>query len=205
MALLGMGFAGVVLWSGGHPYHELLLDIEWDTILFVTSMMMRILSHKRANKFLTEVGWDTVFFLVVIFGLVVALEVTGLVHDLGARIQAVVGNDTVFATVFMIWIPALLSSFLGNLPMSVLLAPIASSPELLAVSPVLPLALIFAVNIGGYLTPLGAQANTVTMSFAEEGDYISFLGFAKLGTILALIHLVIGSGWLLLVNFLMGG
>ena len=167
---------------------------------------MLVLSHKRANKFLTEVGWDTVFFLVGIFGLVVALEITGLVHDLGAWIQAVVGNDAVFATVFMIWIPALLSSFLDNLPVSVLLAPIASSPELLAVSPVLPLALIFAVNIGGYLTPLGAPANIVTMSFAEkEGDHISFLEFAKMGTILALIHLAIGSGWLLLVNFLMGG
>jgi Na+/H+ antiporter NhaD/arsenite permease-like protein len=166
---------------------------------------MLVLSHKRANKFLTEVGWDTVFFLVGIFGLVVALDITGLVGDLGYWIQAVVGNDAVFATVFMIWIPALLSSFLDNLPVSVLLAPIASSPELLAVSPVLPLALIFAVNIGGYLTPLGAPANIVTMSFAEkEGDHISFLEFAKMGTILALIHLVIGSGWLLLVNFLMG-
>jgi Na+/H+ antiporter NhaD/arsenite permease-like protein len=62
------------------------------------------------------------------------------------------------------------------------------------------------VNIGGYLTPLGAPANIVTMSFAEkEGDHISFLEFAKMGTILALIHLVIGSGWLLLVNFLIGG
>ncbi len=40
MALLGMGFAGVVLWGGGHPFHELVLGIEWDTILFVTSMMM---------------------------------------------------------------------------------------------------------------------------------------------------------------------
>ncbi len=167
---------------------------------------MLVLSHKRANKFLTEVGWDTVFFLVGIFGLVVALNITGLVDDLGYWIQAVVGNDAAFATVFMIWIPALLSSFLDNLPVSVLLAPIASSPELLAVSPVLPLALIFAVNIGGYLTPLGAPANIVTMSFAEkEGDHISFLEFAKMGTVLALIHLAIGSGWLLLVNFLIGG
>jgi len=156
---------------------------------------MLVLSHKRANKFLTEVGWDTVFFLVGIFGLVVALNIAGLVDDLGSWIQAVVGNDAAFATVFMVWIPALLSSFLDNLPVSVLLAPIASSPELLAVSPVLPLALIFAVNIGGYLTPLGAPANIVTMSFAEkEGDHISFLEFAKMGTILALIHLAIGSG-----------
>ncbi len=180
-------------------------DIAPPLVALPVAGFMLVLSHKRANKFLTEVGWDTVFFLVGIFGLVVALDMTGLVTDLGNWIQAVVGNDAAFATVFMIWIPALLSSFLDNLPVSVLLAPIASSPELLAVSPVLPLALIFAVNVGGYLTPLGAPANIVTMSFAEkEGDHISFLEFAKMGTILALIHFVIGSGWLLLVNFLMG-
>jgi len=183
-----------------------LFNIAPPLVALPVAGFMLVLSHKRANKFLTEVGWDTVFFLVGIFGLVVALDITGLVYELGHWIQGVVGNDAVFATVFMIWIPALLSSFLDNLPVSVLLAPIASSPELLAVSPVLPLALIFAVNVGGYMTPLGAPANIVAMSFAEkEGDRISFLEFAKMGTILALIHLVIGSGWLLLVNFLMGG
>jgi Na+/H+ antiporter NhaD/arsenite permease-like protein len=198
--------AFAVLFLGFAIGPSLPLKITPPMVALPVAGFMLVLSHKRANKFLTEVGWDTVFFLVGIFGLVVALDMTGLVGDLGDWIQAVVGNDAAFATVFMIWIPALLSSFLDNLPVSVLLAPIASSPELLAVSPVLPLALIFAVNVGGYLTPLGAPANIVTMSFAEkEGDYISFLEFAKMGTILALIHLVIGSGWLLLVNFLMGG
>ena len=198
--------AFAVLFLGFAIGPSLPLKITPPMVALPVAGFMLVLSHKRANKFLTEVGWDTVFFLVGIFGLVVALDMTGLVGDLGNWIQAVVGNDAVFATVFMIWIPALLSSFLDNLPVSVLLAPIASSPELLAVSPVLPLALIFAVNVGGYLTPLGAPANIVTMSFAEkEGDHISFLEFAKMGTILALIHLVIGSGWLLLVNFLMGG
>jgi len=194
-AVLFLGFAL------GPSFH-----IEPPLVALPVAGFMLALSHKRANKFLTEVGWDTVFFLVGIFGLVVALNITGLVDDLGYWIQAVVGNDAAFATVFMVWIPALLSSFLDNLPVSVLLAPIASSPELLAVSPVLPLALIFAVNVGGYLTPLGAPANIVTMSFAEkEGDHISFLEFAKMGTVLALIHLAIGSVWLLLINFLMSG
>ncbi len=197
--------AFAVLFLGFAIGPSLPLEITPPMVALPVAGFMLVLSHKRANKFLTEVGWDTVFFLVGIFGLVVALDITGLVDDLGYWIQAVVGNDAVFATVFMIWIPALLSSFLDNLPVSVLLAPIASSPELLAVSPVLPLALIFAVNVGGYLTPLGAPANIVTISFAEkEGDRISFLEFAKMGTILALIHLAIGSGWLLLVNFLMG-
>ncbi|MFW9931589.1 MAG: SLC13 family permease, partial [Candidatus Thorarchaeota archaeon] len=53
MSLLGMGIAGFVFWaffSLGHPatagweehgpFYELVIHIEWDTILFVTSMMI---------------------------------------------------------------------------------------------------------------------------------------------------------------------
>ncbi|TFF86337.1 hypothetical protein EU519_01465, partial [Candidatus Thorarchaeota archaeon] len=96
-----------------------------------------------------------------------------------------------------------------NLPVSAVLAPIATGfPN---VSPVaamfIPLALVFAVNIGGYIfTPLGSPANMVAIALSErEGDHISFSEFVKIGTILGMIHLVIGTGWLLLWTLLLGG
>ncbi|MHA1881599.1 MAG: SLC13 family permease [Candidatus Thorarchaeota archaeon] len=165
---------------------------------------MLILSHERANEFLNDVGWDTVFFLVGLFGLVIGLELTGLVDELGIWIEELVGGNAVFATVFMIWIPAMLSAFLDNLPVSIVLAPIAVQFQ--AVSPVMTLALVFAVNIGGYIfTPLGSPANMVAMGFSEkEHDPISFFEFAKIGTILGLIHLTIGTIWLLMVGSFLG-
>jgi Na+/H+ antiporter NhaD/arsenite permease-like protein len=173
-------------------------------IALVIAAFMLILSHERANEFLNEVGWDTVFFLVGLFGLVIGLEVTGLVDELGVAIEDLVGNNAVFATVFMVWIPAMLSAFLDNLPVSIVLAPIAVQFQ--AVSPVMTLALVFAVNIGGYIfTPLGSPANMVAMGFSEkEHDPISFFEFAKIGTILGLIHLTVGTGWLLLIGALLG-
>lgn len=160
---------------------------------------MLILSHERANKFLTEVGWDTVFFLVGLFGLVVALQVAGLIDDLGNVIESIIGTNANIATTFMVWIPAMLSAFLDNLPVSAVLAPIAV--RFADVSPVLPLALVFAVNIGGYIfTPLGSPANMVAIGFSEkEHDAIPFIEFVKIGTILGIIHLAVGSAWLLLI------
>ncbi|MHA1862798.1 MAG: SLC13 family permease [Candidatus Thorarchaeota archaeon] len=172
-------------------------------VALVVAGFLLLLAHERANEFLNKVGWPTVFFLVGLFGLVGALEITGLIEALADAIRPIVGDDANFATVFLIWIPAMLSAFLDNLPVSAVLAPIAL--EFGGLSPVIPLALVFAVNIGGYIfTPLGSPANMVAIGLSEkEHDPISFIEFVKIGTLLGLIHLAIGSGYLLLVNQLL--
>ncbi len=181
-----------------------LFGFEPIMIALIVAALMLLLTHERVNEFLGAVGWDTVFFLVGLFGLVVALEFTHLIEELGDAVDVLIGDNQVAAVIFLTWIPAMLSAFLDNLPVSAVLAPIAA--DFSTVSPVIPLALVFAVNIGGYLfTPLGSPANMVAMGFAEkEGQYISFSEFAKIGTVLGLIHLAIGTGWLLLMLLIFG-
>jgi Na+/H+ antiporter NhaD/arsenite permease-like protein len=171
--------------------------------IFVAGFLL-LLAHERANEILNQVGWPTVFFLVGLFGLVGALSITGLIEALADSFEPIVGDDPAFALVFLTWIPAMLSAFLDNLPVAAVLAPIAV--HFASVSPILPLALVFAVNIGGYIfTPLGSPANMVVIGLSEmEHNPISFIEFVKIGTILGLIHLTIGSGYLLLLNALIG-
>jgi Na+/H+ antiporter NhaD/arsenite permease-like protein len=158
-----------------------------------------LLAHERANEFLNRIGWPTVFFLVGLFGLVGALDITGLITALGDAVASVITEGTIFATIFLVWIPAMLSAFLDNLPVSLVLAPIALQFGN-------PLALVFAVNIGGYIfTPLGSPANMVAIGFSEEQhDPIPFIEFVKIGTLLGVIHLAIGSGYLVLLQVLFG-
>jgi Na+/H+ antiporter NhaD/arsenite permease-like protein len=160
-----------------------------------------ILAHDRAVEFLAEVGWDTVFFLVGLFGLVGALDMTGLIDELGVGLANLIGDNSIAAIVFMIWVPATLSAFLDNLPVSAVLAPIAL--QLAPVSAILPLVLVFAVGVGGNVfTPLGSPSNMVAIGFSErEHDPISYADFAKAGTLAGLAHLAIGTAWLLLVEF----
>ncbi len=174
------------------------------TALLIAATML-LIAHERADEFLNRVGWPTVFFLVGLFGLVEVLGITGLIDDLAFAIGQIIGDNAAFATVFLVWIPAMLSAFLDNLPVSAVLAPIAQQYAI--VSPVLPLALVFAVNIGGYIfTPLGSPANMVAIGLSEaEHNPISFMEFVKIGTLLGMIHLAIGSGYLLLIMLLMGG
>ncbi|MHA2240729.1 MAG: SLC13 family permease [Candidatus Thorarchaeota archaeon] len=160
-----------------------------------------ILAHDRAVKFLAEVGWDTIFFLVGLFGLVGALSVTGLIEEFGTLLFDIIGDNSVVAIVFMVWVPATLSAFLDNLPIAAVLAPIAD--QFASVSTIIPLVLVFAVNIGGMVfTPLGSPANMVAIGLSErEHDPISFVDFAKAGTLVGVPALALGTVWLLLVEF----
>jgi Na+/H+ antiporter NhaD/arsenite permease-like protein len=171
--------------------------------IFVAGFLL-LLAHERANEYLNNVGWPTVFFLVGLFGLVGALSLTGLIDALGNTFEPIIGDDPAFALVFLTWIPAMLSAFLDNLPVAAVLAPIAV--QFGDLTPILPLALVFAVNIGGYIfTPLGSPANMVVIGLSErQHDPISFIEFVKIGTILGLIHLTIGSVYLLMLNALIG-
>ena len=168
-------------------------------IALLIAGFLLLLAHERANEFLNRVGWPTVFFLVGLFGLVGALDITGLIAALGNAISGIITEGSIFATIFLVWIPAMLSAFLDNLPVSLVLAPIAADFGN-------PLALIFAVNIGGYIfTPLGSPANMVAIGLSEEQhDPIPFIEFVKIGTILGMIHLAIGSGYLVLLQLLLG-
>ncbi|MFW9846826.1 MAG: SLC13 family permease, partial [Candidatus Thorarchaeota archaeon] len=178
------------------------LSITPVMVALAVAAALLILSHDRAVEFLAEVGWDTVFFLVGLFGLVGALNMTGLIDALGVALGNIIGDNSVLAIVFMIWVPATLSAFLDNLPVSAVLAPIAV--QLAPVSSILPLVLVFAVGVGGNVfTPLGSPSNMVAIGFSEkEHDPISYRDFAIAGTIAGMAHLIIGTVWLLMVEFI---
>jgi Na+/H+ antiporter NhaD/arsenite permease-like protein len=145
------------------------------------------------------VNWGTIFFLIGLFGLVAALNHVGIITALGDAIGVLIGGNEILGIVFMTWVPALLSAVIDNIPISLVLAPIAG--QFAALSPLLPIALIFAVNIGGFLLPIGSPANILAIALSEkERRPISMLEFLEVGAPLALLMLSIGTGWLLFVS-----
>jgi len=178
------------------------LELSISMLALLVAAALLVLAHDRATKFLSEVGWDTIFFLVGLFGLVGALDLTGWIDLLGDGLGAIVGDNAIIALAFMIWIPAILAAFLDNLPVSLVLAPIAL--RFTTVSPMLTYALIFAVNVGGnILTPLGSASNMVAIAYSErEHDPISFADFAKAGTFAGMFHLTLGTIWVLSIEYI---
>ena len=168
-------------------------------IAITVASALLILAREWVDEILKRVNWGTIFFLVGLFGLVGALEITGVIDDLGLVIGTLIGDNIFLGIFFMTWVPAVLSAVIDNIPVSAVLAPIAGS--FAGVSPILPIALIFAVNVGGFLLPIGAPANILALVFAEkERKPITMKDFAKVASPLAILMLAIGTGWLFLLG-----
>lgn len=174
-------------------------EIEPAMIAITVAAAFLIVSREWVDEILKRVNWGTIFFLIGLFGLVAALNHVGIIIALGDAIGAFIGGNEIVGIVFMTWVPALLSAVIDNIPISLVLAPIAG--QFAALSPLLPIALIFAVNIGGFLLPIGSPANILAIALSEkERRPISMLEFLKVGAPLALLMLSIGTGWLLFVS-----
>jgi len=172
--------------------------LEPPLVAIIVAFLVLIKTRERVEDILAKISWNTVFFLIGIFGLVGALGIVGFIDDIGTAVDSIVAGNTGIGVGFLVWIPALLSAVIDNIPVSVVLAPIAAS--LAVITPVFPAILVFAVNVGGYILPIGAPANLLVIALAEgEGDRISFKAFAKIATPLALIHLLIGTAWLFMM------
>ncbi len=171
-------------------------------IAITVASALLIVAREWVDEILKRVNWGTIFFLVGLFGLVAALEVTEIIEELGVGIGNLIGGNVFLGIFFMTWVPAILSAVIDNIPVSAVLAPIAA--QFAFVSPILPIALIFAVNVGGFLLPIGSPANILALVFAEkERKPISMKEFAKVATPLALLMLAIGTGWLLMLGWVL--
>ena len=165
--------------------------------------VMLLVTRHDVDTVLRQVAWGTVFFLIGLFGIVAALEITGTITDLAAWVGTVVGTDKAMATLFMFWIPGLVSSVVDNVPIAALLSPLAV--EFSAMSPVLALALVTGVNIGGFLLPIGSPANVIALALSEtERDPIGMIAFAKAATPIAILMMLVGTGWLLMLALVFG-
>ncbi len=168
-------------------------------IAIIVAFIVLLATRERVEDILAEINWNTVFFLIGIFGLVAALKIVGFIDDVGMAVGGIVEDNLGGAVAFLVWIPALLSAVIDNIPVSIVLAPIAAN--LAVLTPIFPGILIFAVNVGGYVLPIGAPANLLVMAMSEEeGDPISFKDFGKIATPLAILHLVIGMAWFILMT-----
>jgi Na+/H+ antiporter NhaD/arsenite permease-like protein len=170
-------------------------------IAITVASALLIIAREWVDEILKRVNWGTIFFLVGLFGLVGTLKIAGVIDALGVGIGNLIGGNVFLGIFFMTWVPAILSAVIDNIPVSAVLAPIAA--QFAVVSPILPIALIFAVNVGGFLLPIGSPANILALVFAEkERKPIQMMDFAKVATPLGLLMLTIGTGWLLVLGWL---
>lgn len=143
-------------------------------------------------------------FFVGLFVLVGGLVETGLIKQLAEHAIELTGGDTLLSSMLILWLSALASSFLDNIPFVATMIPMIQDMGSMGISNLEPLwwSLALGACLGGNGSLIGASANLIAAGMsAKEGEPITFMRFIKFGFPLMLLSIVISSIYILLRYF----
>ena len=152
-----------------------------------------------------EVEWPTLIFFVALFMVIAGAEETGLIQIIAEWVRDMSAGNLMVATVMILWVSAIASAFIDNIPFTATMLPIVAFLNTTipgAESGILWWSLALGACMGGNGTMIGASANVVTVGLAEKAGYhISFVQYMKACWWPMIITIVLCNVYLLMVNF----
>ncbi len=121
------------------------------------------------EKTLARIEWGVLLFFTALFVLVGGLESSGILGWLADRIAAFQGIPPLWFGLLVIWVIALLSALVDNIPITIALIPVIQQLGRNGVD-IAPLwwALAFGAGLGGNGTIVGSTANIIVASLSER-------------------------------------
>ena len=141
--------------------------------VFIAAVTL-ITSGKDALDLLKKVDYKTLLFFVGLFVVVGGLEQTGILTILAGFIGKVSGGNLKVMIAIIIWVSAVASAFIDNIPFAATMIPIIDSlaaAQGIDIS-ILAWALAMGTDIGGSATPIGASANVVGIATAAKSGHM---------------------------------
>ena len=137
--------------------------------------MLTLLSAGRdAFQLLRKVDYKTLLFFIGLFIVVGGLEKTGVLEMISGLIESLCGDNIALMIAVILWISAIASAFVDNIPFAATMIPVIKS---LAVTSgvdlsILAWTLALGTDIGGSATPIGASANVVGISIVSQNGHM---------------------------------
>jgi len=144
----------------------------------VLGLLSLLAGKSYRQTMLKEFDWNSIIFLIGIFIVVAALNNMGFLSDFAVwLVHTGLNSPTIYLALF-IWVSVALSSFIDNVPYTVLMLPVCSGlAQMLDVSPFpFYFGMLVGTGIGGNLTPVGATANVLACGMLEKRGYKIELG-----------------------------
>lgn len=178
------------------------LHLESATVALAGAFVLLLLTGEHMmDEAFTKVEWATIFFFVGLFVLVSGLIETGVIAELAAQAIELTDGDIVATSMLILWLSAIASAFLDNIPFVATMIPLIQEMGNMGVSNLEPLwwSLALGACLGGNGTLIGASANLIVAGMAgKEGHPIKFVQFMKYGFPLMLLSIVLASVYVFL-------
>ncbi len=144
------------------------------TIGVIVALLTFITTSKTGMKYIIHhIDYKTLLFFVGLFIVVGGLEETKVLELIAGFISNISSGSPVLIIIIVIWLSAVASAFVDNIPFSATMIPvitsIAATQDMSLAT--LAWALSLGTDLGGNATPIGASANVMGISVASKNGH----------------------------------
>ena len=172
---------------------------------FIGATVLLVWVRPDVDEMLSEVDWTTLMFFICLFIVVGGVQEVGLIQLIAELIANVAGDSLFVATMAVIWLSAMASAIVNNIPFTTAFLPIASFlthtiPG--ASNNVLYWSLSLGANLGGNATYVGSAPNVVAAGYLDRAGYrVTFRDWLRAGVPVALVTILVPTVWIVIRYF----
>lgn len=176
------------------------IGIDSCVVALASATIMLLIGRQDTEEIVLGVEWSTILFFTGLFVVVGGMQETGIITALGNALVEVTGGNEMLLMLLILWGSAIFSSVLDNIPFVATMIPLilAMQADGMDVT-ALWWALSLGACLGGNGTLIGASANVVLSGIsAKHGHPITFARYLKIGYPMMLMSVVISTVYLLI-------
>ena len=196
--LLSKALFVLALTITGFFTHQL-FHVESSMVALAGAFLLLLLaggSHHLVESAMKSVEWATIFFFIGLFIAVGGLIEVGIIGQMAEKAVEITGGDVTQTSLLVLWLSAIVSSVLDNIPFVATMIPLIQNMGTMGVSNLEPIwwSLALGACLGGNGTLVGASANLIVAGLAaERGVHITFINYLKVGFPIMILTIVLST------------
>jgi Na+/H+ antiporter NhaD/arsenite permease-like protein len=172
-------------------------------ILGSTALLLWV--RPNMSEMLQEVDWTTLVFFMSLFMMVGGIQEAGLIQVIAESVQSLAGESAVLAMMLIIWVSAIASAIVANIPFTAAIVPVTvflthTIPG--AENNVFYWSLALGAGLGGNATYIGSAPNIVAIGVMERAGFrMKFQDFSRIGIPITIATIMVPNLWILIRYF----
>jgi Na+/H+ antiporter NhaD/arsenite permease-like protein len=167
---------------------------------FIGATALLVWVRPNVEQMLSKVDWTTLVFFISLFMVVGGVQEVGLIQWIADLIAGAAGTDLFVASQSVIWLSAVASAIVNNIPFTTAALPIAAFLTRMvpgAGNNVLYWSLSLGANMGGNATYIGSAPNVVAIGILDRAGYrVTFVDWLKVGIPVTFATVLVPTIWL---------
>ena len=199
----------VILLFFTHSY--IWIEPSMVAVIWATLALLLVSATEDPQKILEKLELSVLLFFGSLFIIVGWLEHSWVLEELAKMITSWAESNILITALVILWVSAILSALIDNIPMTVAMLPILAYFQYEYIWPnwdiglpgyqLLWWALVFGVWFGWNASPIGSTANVIVVSKSEQTDNpIWFKEWIVSGTSTAVVSLLVATVWIYVLS-----